>query len=52
VTLLALLLAAAAAVLFIVEAARTRWSLLPLGLALVTLAWIAAATIEGELVRW
>lgn len=51
-TLLALILAVAGAVLFIVEAARTRWSLIPIGLALVTLAWIAAATIEGELVRW
>lgn len=50
-TLLALLLAVAAFVVFVVELLRTR-SLLAVGLALVTLAWIVAATVEGEAVRW
>ena len=50
-TLLALLLAVAGLVVFAVDFARGR-SLIAAGLALVTLAWICAATIEGELVTW
>jgi uncharacterized membrane protein YGL010W len=50
-TLLALLLAVAAFVCFVVDVLRTK-SLIAAGLALVTLAWIVAATVEGEAVRW
>jgi hypothetical protein len=50
-TLLALLLAVAALAVFIVEVVRSR-SLIAGGLALLTCAWIAAATIEGQAVRW
>ena len=50
-TLLALVLAVAAVAVFVVELTRTR-SLLAAGLALTVLAWIVAATVEGEPVRW
>ena len=50
-TLLALLLAVAGFVCFTIDAVRGR-SLVAAGLALVTLAWIVAATVEGELVTF
>ena len=50
--LLALILAIAAIILFVVEAARTRLGLIPIGLALLTAAWVVQLTVEGELHRW
>ena len=50
-TLLALLFAVAGFVLFVVEAVKTR-SLVAAGLAVVVAAWISAACVDGELVRF
>ncbi len=43
----AFIIACIAAILFAIEASRTRWGFLPLGLLAFTVAYIITLTVEG-----